>query len=212
MSRIFNFQFFHQSRVQDRGAIFKNDKGYTLVELLAVIMILITTGTIITGILVTSLRSGNKGNTINDIRQNGNYVMSQMSKMIAYSMEFKGVSTDGLTYTTDCTVSVTPPTEYKYIKILSFDQGETVFSCNDQLASPPNTIASKSASAAEGLSLINVSRMQINSCKFYCSQTNRSASPKIDINFTITANTPSLFSENMSTISFQTSVTPRNSP
>ena len=55
-----------------------NNKGYTIVELLAVVIIMMTTGTIILSILIVSLRGGNKGNTINEIRQSGNYIISQL--------------------------------------------------------------------------------------------------------------------------------------
>ncbi len=191
-------------------------RGYTLIELLAVMVVMIATGTIITSILVTTLRGGNKGNTTNNVRQNGNYVITQMTKMIAYARSFDGVSTDGTTYSPDCTVTIPPPPNptptpipYKYIKITSFDGGTTIFSCNGSTDIPPYTIASQSALSSTGQSLID-SSLRITSCVFYCSQDNISASPRIDIDFTITSGAASLFAESKSSISFQTSVTPRN--
>lgn len=193
----FNFQF----------SIF-NDKGYTLIELLAVIIILVTVGTIITSILVTSLRGGNKSNTTNDVRQNGNYVITQMSKMILYAKSFDGVSTDGSNYVTDCIVNQPPaptptlaPVVYKYIKILSFDGGQTTFSCAN------GTIAS--GSAAGNFSLLS-SSFSVTSCSFLCTQTNLLSAPTININFTLEKANAGFFVENQTTIPFETSITPRN--
>lgn len=186
--RIFNFQS------ASRRTIF-NNRGYTLIELLAVIIILITVGTIITSILVTSLRGGNKSNTTNDVRQNGNYVISQMSKMILYAKSFDGVSTDGVNYVTDCINQ--PPVVYKYIKISSFDGGQTRFSCAN------GTIASGSANLLS-------SNFSVTSCSFLCTQSNFLSAPTININFTLSKANAGFFVENQTTIPFETSITPRN--
>lgn len=185
----------------------KSVKGFTLVELLAVMFILTTVGTIVVSILFSALRNGNKGNTINDVRQNGEFIVSQMSKMITYSSQFCGVSTDGVgsadscdqnsagsTFTTDCTISPSP--SYNYIKIGSFDGGQTVFSCSG------GTIASN------GASMINTSGFNISSCSFTCSQSQ--ASRTIDINFTLEKINSGVFVENNTSIPFETSVTLRN--
>lgn len=187
----------------------KNNFGFTLVELLTVIFILVSVGTIISAVLVTALRNGTKGNTINDVRQSGEFLISQMSKMITYSSEFCGMSTDGSgssdscdspsagnTFTTDCITA--PSTTYTYIKIKSFDSGQTVFSCTN------GTIASN------GASMINSSDFAIGTCSFTCSQTN-SFSPRIlDIKFTLNKSNGGGFVENNTTIPFETSVTLRN--
>jgi prepilin-type N-terminal cleavage/methylation domain-containing protein len=183
----------------------KSQKGYTLIELLAVIIILVTVGALITSILVTSLRGGNKSNNVNDVRQNGNYIVSQMSKMIAYSRSFDGVSTDGVNYVNDCTVVQPPaptpsiaPVAYSYIKITSFDGGQTVFSCTG------------SSIASNGASLTNTTNLNVSSCSFYCSQTNVLAPPTVNINFSLSKINSGFFVENQTTIPFETSVTPRN--
>lgn len=175
-----------------------SQSGYTLVELLAVIIILITVGTIIISILVTSLRGGNRSNTTNDVRQNGNYIISQMSKMIAYARSFDGVSTDGSNYVTDCTAVQSPPTAYKYIKTTSFDSGTTVFSCTGSII------------ASNGADLIDINTFSVSSCNFYCSQTNLLSAPTININFTLSKANAGFFVENQTTIPFETSITPRN--
>ena len=175
-------------------------KGYTLVELLAVLIILVSVGVVITAILVTSLRGGNKSNTTNDVRQNGNHILSQMSKMIAYSKSFDGVSIDGTqnSYVKDCTAAQMSPTAYKYIKITSFDSGITTFSCTGA------TIASN------GADLIDTNTLSVSSCNFYCSQTNNISPVSINVTFTLSKKNSGFFVESQTTIPFDTTITPRN--
>jgi prepilin-type N-terminal cleavage/methylation domain-containing protein len=187
----------------------KLNKGFTLVELLAVMFILVSVGGIVTSILISTLRNSSKGNSVNDVRQNGEFVIAQMSKMITYSAEFCGLSINGLgsaddcdlkstnnTFTTDCTVSPSP--NYSYIKIKSFDGGQTVFSCTG------GTIASN------GASMINASIFSVPSCSFTCSQADPSSPKNINISFTLNKINSGNFVENNASISFETSLTIRN--
>lgn len=184
----------------------KNKKiqaGFTLIELLAVMIILVTVGTIITSILVSSLRSGNKSTTINDIRQNGNYAMAQMSKMIAYAWSFDGVN-DGTTWYPDCTPATLGSVNKFYsVKITSFDQFQTVFNCS-----------SDGKLASNGADLIPSGSIIANpQCYFTCSQNDSSTSPTIGINLTLERKPPTGFTllpEAQTVINFQTSVTLRN--
>lgn len=176
----------------------KNSRGYTLIELLAVMVIMITVGVIVATILVSSLRGSSKTNTIDTIRTNGNYTILQVSKMLEFAQSFVGMSTNGSTYSTDCS---NPSAQYSYIRIVSFDDKQTTFSCN-MLANPP-TIASNSAS------LINTNEVSLTSCYFTCMR-NITVPPTIGINLTlsqIAANAPF---EKRETISFQTSIILRN--
>jgi type II secretory pathway pseudopilin PulG len=183
---------------------FLNKKGYTLIELLAVMIVMVSVGGIITSILVSALRGGNKTNVSTLVRQNGNYAIFQIARMIAFSRSFDGVSVDGTTYAENCVPVVPPdptptptPPEYQYIKITSFDGGQTIFSCEN------NTIASN------GASLIDSSTLTVTNCSFMCSQRTLSSPPSMDISFTLQRTTGGLF-EAQSTIPFNTSVTLRN--
>ena len=178
----------------------KNNKGFTLIELLVVMLVLVTIGTIVTGTFMSALRGGNKGNNINDIRQNGNFIIAQMSKMIAYAQEFEGVSS---TDTADASFSTTcsdPTTVYKYIKIKSFDGGETIFSCDVG----NKTIASGSSS------LIDTTKMNITSCVFLCLRSSTVISPTLDISFTLQSANMGNNPENNTAITFETGIKPRN--
>lgn len=202
----------------------KNKKlqaGYTLIELLTVMIILVAVGTIITSILVSTLRSGDKSTTTNDIRQSGNYAIAQMSKMIAYAKSFGWVSIDpnALTGTDNCipsavgleTPTPTPP-EYKSVMVNSFDndaQGNPrpiIFSCQNSDDGTTVFLASNGAH-------LTPDTMTASSCFFTCSQNSTSTSPTIDINLTLKRRPPvgfTLLPEAQTVIKFQTSVTLRN--
>jgi prepilin-type N-terminal cleavage/methylation domain-containing protein len=187
MKRIHNLQF----------TIYNTEKGYTLIELLITIAILATVGAIMVSILISTFRSSNKSQAISDLRQNGNYAISQMSKSIGFAKSFDGAKVNsGDVYTTTCPVSGSP--QYKYLQVTSFDNGATVFSCS------AGTIASNSSS------LIDTTSISVTNCFFTCSQPDASAPPTIDINFILNKINGGGLSENAGSVPFQTSVTVMN--
>jgi len=68
------------------------NKGFTLVEMLVSIGLVLIIGTIGTSMIASILRSYNKAHIINEIEQNGNYVMSLMEGQIRNA---KSVECDG---------------------------------------------------------------------------------------------------------------------
>lgn len=201
----------------------KNSNGFTFIELLAVIAVLISIGAIIGTILITSLRGTNKTNTITNVRQNGNYALSIMAKMIREAKHFDGVSQNDSTYTINC-IQPTPspgaptptPVPYKYLRITSFDNGQTTFAC---CSGPPPTIASSSAASAcsNYAPLIDTSTISLvaSTCSFTCSQISAVNVPTIQIHFELNAYNvnPTVLPEKTagaSAIPFDTSITFRN--
>lgn len=181
-------------------------RGYTLIELLVVMTVLITVGLIVVAILVSSLRGTSKATSIENVRNNGNYAILQISRMIEFAQGFKGVSPDGTNpYTITCPQASPTPT-YNYIKITSFDNGETIFACD--FSKSPAVISSRSASLVNPL--INTNDVTLTSCYFTCSRTNMSQPPIIGINFTLTQQSSSSFFEKQASIPFSTSVVIRN--
>jgi type II secretory pathway pseudopilin PulG len=201
-------------------AIKNSENGYTLVELLAVMIILIAVGTIIASIFVSSLRGGNKSTTTNEVRQVGNYVISQMSKMIAFSEGFSdgfgGVGTgpdkDNITWYYDCVAAPparTKDTQYHYVKIVSLNDGDTTtFECGRD---PTNTYGVLSSNSAA----LTPSTMDA-TCSFTCSQADLSSPPTINISLKLkkiqSAAAAFLPESQKTTMDFNTSVTLRNKP
>jgi len=197
-------------------------KGFTLIELLIAIVVIGSFGTIVVNILTSVFRGTSKADIINKVRENGNYAISQMGKMIAYAKSFDG-ALDPSTNIWTCDIvpplpAPTPiPVQYKAVRITSFDGGVTTFSCNSALDSPLNTIASLSASS--NISLIDADPTTgsvalavpiPNFCYFTCKQEGISNSPTIGIKFTLTSKITSGIAEKQSTIPFETSIKVRN--
>ncbi len=177
---------------------FKTSFGYTLIELLVVMGVMLTVGLIVVSILVSSLRGLNKASTIETVRQNGNYAILQISRMIEFAQSFGGVSSDGIApYAITCPQTSPTPT-YKYLKITSFDSFQTIFSCD------------LGKIASNGASFINTTDVSISNCYFTCTRQNLSQSPAVGINFTLSQQSTSNFFEKKASILFSTSVVIRN--
>ncbi len=188
--------------------ISNSQRGFTLVELLAVAVVMVVVSVIVTATITSSLRGTTKTNTVNDVRQNGNYAISQVSKMIEYAKSFGGISNDNVNFTPNCVNSTPPltptptPSQYNYLKITGFDNGSTIFSCSQ--INNLNTIASN------GASLIDSNLVSLDSCSFTCSQDRITDSPTIGITFFLSKRTTSSLFENNASVSFTTSVKMRN--
>jgi type II secretory pathway pseudopilin PulG len=187
-------------------------RGFTLIELLVTIGVLMVVGVIISAILYSSLRGAASVVSITSVRQNGNYAITQMTKMLRYTQRFDGVSTSqaGIYSCDNQPGAMTPtpiPMEYKFLKITGFDNQETIFACGDSTDS--NTIASISAN--QTIYLINTSEVVTNgACHFTCT-TNSNGTPTVGIEFTLNqAQAKEGFFENQASILFKTSITPRN--
>jgi prepilin-type N-terminal cleavage/methylation domain-containing protein len=205
--------------------------GYTLIELLAVIIILVVVGGIITSILTAVLRSGNKSTTMENVRRNGDSAMAQMSRMITYAQNFEGISVNDPSnlapgqLQTNCVPQVgsslipTPiptPTQYRYLVIKSWDDGITTFVCNDNdytIASISSTEVvdtthpNQSCPAQDCTYLMDTSIKT--DCYFTCTQESAAAPVKIDI--VLDATSSGVFSENQAAMHFETSIVIRNS-
>lgn len=178
----------------------KDSKGYTLIELLIVMIILVTVGLIVATILVSALRGTNKATTVDNVRNNGNYAILQMSKMIEFAQNFIGVGTDGNTYSTTCPTP-SPLPKYTYIKVRSFDNQDTVFSCSTNPNSPI---------ASNGASFVNPNEVNVTTCYFTCQRSSISQLPVIGIYFSLSQKSNENFFEKKASIDFQTSVVMRN--
>lgn len=183
----------------------KFQNGFTLLELLVSVIVLVVTGTVTVAILTSSFRGGSKVNVVNNIRQNGSYAILQMSRAIAYAKTFNGVSTDGVNFISNCVQPAPPaptptptPAQYQAVKITSFDGGETIFSC------------SSSAIASNSASLLAANSVAVVSCSFTCTQDETADLPLVGINFTLSQEGAGIFAENKTEVPFGTSVTIRN--
>ena len=186
---------------------FKSNEGFTLVELLASIVVLVAVGSVVAGIITASLRGANKTNVMENIRENGNYALTQISRSIEYAQVFNGLSDNGEDYTMNCPFSASPTpspveTQYSFIKVTSSNDNATEYGCT---VSAPATITSN------GASLINTSSIVMTDCVIACVQTRATDIPVVKIGFKLGPKDPTGIAETSSPpILFETSITIRN--
>lgn len=167
--------------------------GFTLVELLAVISITGVVGTIMFGILFATLQGANKSESLSAIQQNGNFVITQMSRMIRFASAIEDPPS--------CYTGPTPtPVSQTSLTIRNNDNKTTVFSCDLE----SGTIASN------GATLLDPTTVAVTDCSFTCQQNTPNDFPTVTITFTLNKKNNNSFAENNSPIQFQTSVTLRN--
>lgn len=172
-------------------------KGFTLVELLAVIIVFVTIGSLLVGILIGSLRGNNKTNTINTVRENGNYVITQIAKSIRNARDYS--------FPVACGTVANPQTASSFTVAIP-DGGVITYACT--------ATSITSASASMTYDLIDTNAISVVSCQFSCGQDSLSDYPIIGIDFSLLQkNTSTSFvdlSASASAIPFQTAIVLRN--
>lgn len=177
----------------------KNKKlqfGFTMIELLAVMIVFVSVGSIIIAIISTTLRGNNKTNALHTVQSNGDYAISQISKSLRNaSVLLNPFPCDDFSN----------PTATGAVKLAFPDGSVSTYSCTDSNGNA--TIASNNAA------LINTSAVRVTKCTFTCSQTSPSDYPVIGIDFSLKNLTGSnLFEQQASAsgVEFQTSIVIRN--
>lgn len=184
-------------------------RGFTLVELLASIIVLVAVGSIIAGIMASSLRGTNKTNTIESVRQNGNYTLNQVSKNIEYAQVFNGLSENGETYVASCFyVSPTPSPAVKFIKVIPLNGNSTIYNCDGTTLTVSTLDGTITPTPAP---LIDTASFSLTGCSMSCTQARATDMPIIRIGFTLGPKNPnSLVESSSAPIPFGTSITVRN--
>lgn len=153
--------------------------GFTLVELLVVVGILATVGTMVANLFLSNLRTAAKTKALSEVKQNGDYALAVMKRMIRNAKEVSPCPGSG------------PP-----LTILNPDDDTTIFDC------PDNQIASNS-----GIFLTS-SKLQVSNCSFVCEKPPYKPAV-ITITFTLKKGGASLGKEFTAEIPFQTTVSTR---
>lgn len=178
--------------------------GYTILELIVVMALMLVIGGFIVGILNSTLRGNTKTKITSDIAQNGNYAMSIMTGIITNSQAFNSINTS-LAFPNPVATCVGRVSNGKQITVTGFDGGVTTFTCNDVGTSPTYTISSNSAS------LLDTTQVKLipGSCTFTCSQDSVYSAPRIDITFQL-QNASGATYEKQANALFNTSISIRN--
>lgn len=162
--------------------------GFTMLELLVVISVISVAGILISGVLVSTLRGSNKATTVDNLKQNGNYALLQMSRVIRSASNI------------DLLPCGNPSMAVQTMTVTQLDTTQTVFDCTG------TTITSN------GSSLLDTSVVQLvpSSCQIICSQQTSADIPVVQIKFSLMQSGSGNFADQASTIPFQTSIVLRN--
>ena len=176
-----------------------NERGYTIIELLAVVSILVAVTSIIAALITQTLRGGNKTSVTNHVAQNGNYVTSVITNSIISAediVSIGGVEVD------NCTQN---PTGSSIEFYMSRSKGTILYECSN------DTISSNSASLIDTASL-KIDTANASACYFTCSQANNDPYPPpiIEFGFILTQKSDTALFEGRATAPFKTSVLMRN--
>jgi prepilin-type N-terminal cleavage/methylation domain-containing protein len=168
-------------------------KGFTLVELLAVVGILGVVGSILFGVLYTTLRGSSKSESLLVLQQNGQNALSQMTKQIRFAKDIEVPSS--------CYSGPTPvPVATTSVTLRNLDNGLTNFSCD--IGS--GIIASNSSS------LIDENSVAVTSCSFTCTQNTLYDAPSLTILFTLAKRSGDSVIPDDTSSPFQATVSLRN--
>lgn len=177
----------------------KKNSGYTIVELLAVVTILVAVAGIIAALITQTLRGSSRTTVTNNVSQAGNYVMSVITNSIITAKNVVAVGGEDII---DCTQN---PSGSSIELLVSDRKGTITYACGN------DTISSNSAS------LIDTNRLRIDTddalaCYFTCRQYSNDpyTPPVIEFGFTLSQKEENALFESRATAPFNTSALMRN--
>ncbi len=165
--------------------------GFTLIEILVAVGLLAIIATIGSNMFFTTLRSSGKSKNLTVVKQNGDYALAAMERLIRDS-EKVIVNSDGLLCTTGM----------NKIKTKRLDGSEVEFSCEGE-GTVTGLIASNSAR-------LTSSDVKLDSCSFDCSSQGDFYPQIVAIDFTLSQAAVTTRLEEQASVSFRTTVNTRN--
>lgn len=160
-----------------------NKKGFTLIEMLVVIGMLAIIVVVGSTSFFNLLKGSTKTRTVNLVKQNGDYAMGVMTRMIRNARKIDSDCDSGM----------------DEITIINPDNYPTTFSCLD------NPISSNSASL-----ISNQVKVANDNCSFNCQRTTIFEPDVVTINFTLSQAQVNVRPEEEVSIVFKTTVVLRN--
>lgn len=174
----------------------KYSKGFTLVELLISIAIIITSATVVVAVITAGFRGSAQTSLNEKLRLEGNSALSQLGKMIQFADGFEGV-VDGEGNELDQCSTSEADASYSDLR-LNVDGVTTTITCTD------------SDLLIDSKSLFNTAEVSVENCVIKCAQTNSTDSPTIGIEFDLSRNEESPLVEQGTSRHFDKRIKMRN--
>lgn len=199
----------------------KNEAGFTILELLIVILVLATVGGLVVSIFFISLRSTNKSNKTALVRQNGNAAITKIARQIRYAETLVGVGPDTSSLNTDpnCSNGANSPSSFPVLRVSNTNPADdtkifTTFSCVDSPSDPDSTVDSIAVTDSTGTTYVtDRDKTNVLTCGFSCIKKSTGVTT-VNIRYTMSdenSTTNADINENLvNPITFSTSVTMRN--
>lgn len=172
----------------------KTNRGFTLIEILVVIGLLGIIVAIGSNMFFTTLRSSGKSKTLTRVKQNGDYALSTIERLIRDSEKVITNSDGSL-----CEASMNK------IKVKRIDGSEIEFECLDE-GIATGYIASTSAVRAR----LTSDEVKLDSCSFDCSSQGEFYPQIVSIDFTLSQAAVTTRLEEQASVNFKTTVNTRN--
>ena len=165
--------------------------GFTLIEILVAVGLLAIIAVIGSNMFFTTLRNSTKSKTLTTVKQNGDYALATIERLIRDSEKVITNSDGSL-----CAVGMNK------IKTRRVDGSEVEFSCEEE-GTANGLIASNSAR-------LTSNEVKLDSCSFDCSSRGGFYPQVVTINFTLSQAAVTTRPEEQASVSFKTTVTTRN--
>jgi Tfp pilus assembly protein PilW len=174
------------------GSQFSNSRGFTFIELLVSMTIIMLVGTVIVTVFFSALRGTDKSQSLIAVRQNGNFALSQIANAIRQAESINNFS--------QCSASGGSRT----LAVSSVrDRNITTFQCSQ------TNISSNSANGT--FSLLDETQVApVGSCTFTCGHQAATRIPFVTISFRLSRAGVSHPEEIVSPVDFSTTVLLRN--
>jgi len=202
------------TKFQISSKMSKNQLGFTIIELLVVMIILLSVGGLVGSIFFISLRSTNKSNLTAAVRQNGNAAITQIARQIRYAEKLEGLGNvdDATLLPSNCNDGIVDPPKFNILKVsntnpLNDTTEYTTFACVDTDGDSLGDVLT-----INNEQITDRTKTKISDCSFSC--INKQGVTTINVKFNmgdINGGTDTGINENVvKPIKFSTSVTMRN--
>ena len=169
----------------------RQSKGFTLIEILVVVGLLAIIAAIGSNMFFTTLRSSGKSKILTTVKQNGDYALATIERLIRDSEKVITNSDGSL-----CAVGMNK------VKTKRLDGSEVEFACEEE-GTANGLIASNSAR-------LTSNEVKVDSCSFDCSSQGEFYPQIVVIDFTLSQAVVTTRPEEQASVNFRTSVTTRN--